>query len=324
MDSELDSKLKIAFLSPQIYTTQGHKSINECVLMAASLAADQVFLTPYYNLNLTTIPKIVRSKPDVVLVDFPDVPTRSVVAMLRDQLPATEFWYLAMYAQPFDGMYAADYDLYIELEPDAADYAPAEKRVVIRPLISPIRLRNASEDQLRTWESEGIGAYRGRPLKRMLVMQTGSPAEQTRLLRYAHGIVGTLNKGLVIVPSLQVMQPAVRLAPLADVLVAATGYSTSWELHTLGLLPRTHLIDLDRPLEDLARRRAAIVEQDTRVQIPEAVASGKADAMEIHTGVHDLRDLFYLASWELNTLGRLKGRHATDQGSNHAGSVKEQ
>lgn len=298
-------KLNVAFLSPQIYTTQGHKSINECVLMAASLAADKVFLTPYYNLNLTTIPKIVRSRPDVVLVDFPDVPTRSVVEMLRAQLPDSEFWYLAMYANPFDSLYSAEYDLYIELEPGAASYAPAEKTIELRPLISPQKLRPASQDQVRTWESEGIGAYRGRPLKRMLVMQTGSPHEQTRLLRYAHGVTAKLNKGMVVVPSLEVEQPAIRLAPLADMIIAATGYSTSWELHTLRLLAKTHLLDLDRPLEDLGRRRAALLASDVKIVIPKEVSAGTQDAMTIHTGVHDLRDLFVLRT-------------------THAGSVKEQ
>jgi hypothetical protein len=256
MDSE-NAKLldrPLVFISPFIMTTAGHKNIYDLIARAAKDAGFDIL--PIYSLNLTTYERLVKCKPRIVLMDFPDhnerEHLRTLKQKLRDAGTGTEFVYLLMHTNaelPVPVLEHGLYDTVLAIEPDI-HHEDGNNIVQFSPITNPDHVVIAEE----RW-AEIADYNREKGEKYLLVMQSGNEEERTFLAQWAATFqrkYGLLDHHLRL--SKQLPQPAVHFAPLAAHIIAAPGYSTFWELNLLGCAHKTTWVQLQRPLENCHAR----------------------------------------------------------------------
>lgn len=270
MDSVNEGLIPVGFYQPYFYTTQGHKNILGMVTRLLHAVSPSVRVAPLFSDSSVARNQLKQLKPPLVIVDFPDAGHKDWITEMHAIIKEWngELWYLAMYPRPIGiAVGYAEYDRVIGLEPDVGIedgtgqylFRPSHE---VSPLIAKDKVVEPSPLDIQWWHQQQRNGG-GRPIT--LVMQTGTADERKAITKYAHQIA-VRNRCGVLVPSLECPQPATRFACLADIVVAAPGYSLTWELQALGVLSKVHWCAFRREVENCERRAKVAAKQSKRVQ----------------------------------------------------------
>jgi hypothetical protein len=251
---------RVVYIAPLIYTTRGHKMVNQAVKMACVEAATA--FVPVYNVHANFVRQIVNAQPPLIITDWPDHPYRRDLLLLKAKLPNTTWWGLHMQTlhviqSPIEpGLY----DRTIAVEPgiDPAIVPRGTELVEAALLVNQQNIAPLTQSEIDDWYQLIYQLARGADRPTLLVMQSGDEQERAELLAAARLHVQQQDTPYVVIPSAMLPAPAARYMRVADRVYAATGYSTVWESVLMGTWPKTQFVHLDRKLEDLAARiRAA-------------------------------------------------------------------
>lgn len=248
--------IKVLLLAASFATTQGHQAIYSALKDRLLQPGDgaPVILYPVFSSSDYVADRAIAFKPHIVIVDFPWNTSRYVIDRLQRDLVGAErpLWVVVdMHALRDAVVLEGVFDISLEAEPGACTWQAKEKISCHALLNDDGRFATPTEADLAVWAD--WRSARGAPnSESVFVIQTGSASEREAMYRAAARIYPAPK--YQIIGSLDLPQPSVRFAQLADHVFAASGYSTTWELYCLGQIRKTHFIHLYRPVEDVEKR----------------------------------------------------------------------